>query len=324
VRSEEQPGVRDTHYVRGLRLQYDGVENEIPLEFVDIRQPGNLATLDLTDCEWGRLFGRYGTDCRILTARTGARKGGHILAVRPPAYRDRDWPIRLSFESQSIGKMERLIADWLDVNSVKWVKLTTLSRSAVSDGWEEFVCTATIPPVDDSVRDRSVVTAQLDLTPPVNILDIAVCANGERVYAVRERQPFTIRVTLEQHRPIPESSVNLTIVRLDGVYVFWQTSEWFEKKLVDFAGTAEVEFHFNENLFGAGDYEITVFVVNGWSWENVPPSEIFDRRLGTVHFKVYLENSMEFGLINVRVPVTHKLAPKPFNGLLSAMTETKT
>ena len=311
LRSEERPGVRDTHYVRALSIQSDHQDYPIPLEFADLRQQGRLATMDLSSCEWGRLFTKNGADCRLLTSRTGARKGGHILAQRPRTHRNQDWPIRLSFESQSIGRVEKLIVDWVDVQKVMWSNLVVESRERLSDGWERTVCSGTIAPVDEAARDLSMAKAQLDLTPPVSILDIGIFSKGERVNSVREREPFSLRVTIEQHKPIPESSVNLSIVRSDGVYAFWQASEWFEKKLVDFSGKAEVEFRFDENLFGSGDYAITVMVVNGWSFENVPPSEIFDRRLGTVQFRVHLENSMEVGLINRRVAVTHRLFPKP-------------
>ena len=51
-----------------------------------------------------------------------------------------DWPIRLTFESQSIGKVEKLIVDWVDVRKVQWSNLVVELRERLADGWERTVC----------------------------------------------------------------------------------------------------------------------------------------------------------------------------------------
>ncbi len=58
---------------------------------------------------------------------------------------------------------------------------------------------------------------------------------------------------------------------------------------------------------------MNLFVCNAWSWENIPPSEIFDRSMGAFRFSVQNADPVTFGLINVRVPVAIRFLP-PLTG----------
>jgi hypothetical protein len=133
--------------------------------------------------------------------------------------------------------------------------------------------------------------------------------DGQRAYSVAELQPFSIKVVLEHHDRVPGVSVNLNILRSDGAYVFYQPSGLDDRNISDFQGKSEVVFHFDPNPFGFGEYEVNVFAANGFSWDNIPPSEVFDRSIANLLFKVNLARPISFGLVNLLVPVTVQLTP---------------
>ena len=103
--------------------------------------------------------------------------------------------------------------------------------------------------------------------------------------------------------------MNLNVVRADGVYAFYQPSGLAAGNILDFLGDATIDFTFDPNPFGAGEYEVNVFVCNGWSWENVPPSDVYDRSIGSFRFGVGLRRPIPFGLINLSASVAVSLVP---------------
>ena len=117
--------------------------------------------------------------------------------------------------------------------------------------------------------------------------------------------PFSIAVRLKAHRLVPLADVWLKIVRSDGFYVFWQSSGQVGANLVNFTGTKVVSFNFDPNIFGAGDYEVSVDVANGFDeLRNWPASQVFDRRVNDLKFTVAREwKLMMFGPVNYRFPV---------------------
>jgi lipopolysaccharide transport system ATP-binding protein len=145
---------------------------------------------------------------------------------------------------------------------------------------------------------------------PVSIESVALEVDGQPRLSVDELQPFAIRVTLAHQEPLPEISVNLNIIRSDGVYVFYQPSGLNDNNIREFEGKSNVIFRFDPNPFGYGDYEVNVFATNGFSWNNIPPSEIIDRSVGNLLFKVNLARPISFGLVNLLVPVSVELHPK--------------
>jgi hypothetical protein len=147
------------------------------------------------------------------------------------------------------------------------------------------------------------------LLQPVQILDTALIVDDTPTNLVKEMQPFKLRVRLRQHELVPATSVNINISRSDGVYAFYQPSGLDGRNIENFIGDAVVDFDFQQNPLGAGDYEVNVFACNGWSWDNVPPSEIFDRSIGVFRFTVLQGNPIPFGIVNIRVPVSIHLEP---------------
>jgi hypothetical protein len=145
---------------------------------------------------------------------------------------------------------------------------------------------------------------------PVTIERVTLEVDGEPTLSVKELQPFDIRTSLIHHEAMPGVSVNINIIRSDGAYVFYQPSGLDGHNIVDFEGRSDVVFHFDPNPFGAGEYEINMFAVNAFSWDNIPPSEIFDRSIGKLVFRVHQARPIPFGLVNLVVPVSVHLDPE--------------
>ena len=122
-----------------------------------------------------------------------------------------------------------------------------------------------------------------------------------------ELQPFAIEVEFFAARRVPVVDVWLQFTRVDGVYVFWQSSgQWDEGNLRDLEGTAVVRFEFAPNLFGPGDYEVEAVAANGFDLDrNWPHSQVFDRRVGAMRFTVSRERQLVLmGPVNHRFPIT--------------------
>lgn len=318
IREANEPRVLHTHYIRGLKVVSQGSElSDVPIEHRDIRQTSVQAVLDLSGCEWSRLYSRGGTECRILSPRTGARKGGHILLKRPPELNAEVWHVVLEIEVAETESSHLLCADFLNLRDVTWDMMTVVDRSRSRDGWSILRLSADIPPCLPGTESKVIEKATQQLLQPVQILDTAIIVGGAPTNVIREMQPFKLRIRLRQHESVPATSVNINISRADGVYTFYQPSGLNGQNIENFIGDAVVEFDFQHNPLGAGEYEVNVFACNGWSWDNIPPSEIFDRSIGVFRFTILQGNPIPFGIVNMRVPVTIHLEP------LDAHAETK-
>ena len=65
-----------------------------------------------------------------------------------------------------------------------------------------------------------------------------------------------------------------------------------------------VRFKFDKNILGAGEYSVNTHISNGWDFpDNYPYSQVFARAVGTLAFNVTKESDLDFGVLNVRVPV---------------------
>jgi lipopolysaccharide transport system ATP-binding protein len=302
--------IHDTHCVRRISVASVGqAPLDVALDHVDIRLAETTAALELVGCEWGRAFTRNGISTRVLAPRTGSRKGGHFLVRRPIAYLRDNWPVEIVIETQPLNRTEMLALDALDVNDAVWTCLTASEPTQLSDGWERLVFDGVIAPVrGEAAVEAMIARVTEQIEPPVRILDVNFVVAGRLATTVREHEAFGLEVRIAATQPVAEVSVNLTISRSDGVYTFWQPSGWVEN-LRQFSGEAIIRFQFENNFFGAGDYEVSVTAVNGWSWDNIPPSDVYDRRLSCLRFSVVPEHAIKFGLINVRVPVEVTTVP---------------
>lgn len=108
------------------------------------------------------------------------------------------------------------------------------------------------------------------------------------------------------NQPTPRADVWIKLIRTDGFYVFWQSSGQVGKELLGEIGRHEVVFHVNPNLFGAGDYDVSVDIGDGFDLEhNWPHSQVFDRRVGALTFTVTRAHPLVMlGPVNFQFPVT--------------------
>src|SRR5262249_24432828 len=84
---------------------------------------------------------------------------------------------------------------------------------------------------------------------------------------------------------------------------WWSPSGYLARNIEHYTGKSITEFEFDPNPFGYGDYELNIYAVNGFSWDNCPASEIFDRSLGEQKLRVTLARPIQFGLLNLDVPI---------------------
>lgn len=303
IRAETTTSILDTHYVRSMSVAIgDTPSRDIPLELADINKGD--AALELFSCQWGRVFNKGADLCRLLQPRSGTRKGGHIL-LRVPAG-EAPVPIALAFETSSLSNNENLAVDVLDVSTGSWRELP-IQRIKLAGQWTKLVATGAVIPPDKRLASRAKIAAELTFQKPVEIEAVEVRSFDNQVASVDEFQPFSVRVSTKHNDRVPLTSVNLNIIRSDGIYAFYQPSGIDNNNIENHLGRSIVEFHFDPNPFGAGDYELNVFAVNGFDWDNIPPSEIFDKSIGAAKFRVNMKRPIEFGMINVAARVETRL-----------------
>lgn len=295
--------VADTHYVRRIDVDLNGTTGDVTLEFASVDDADVMGCLDLLNSEWARPHDRRGFPTRTLAPGSSLLRGGHVLLKPPNGWRG-PVPVRLTVESSSVSGLEALTAQRLDFEKGSWIDLEDAERTATDDGWERAVFEGTIspaPPSDGSLLERILDESR----PDAEILDAKLRVDGREALGVRERQPFEVAVRVRANRRVRRLDAILKIMRVDGFYIFWQTSGQVGIFAEDFEGETTFVFDFDPNLFGAGDYEITVDLGNGFDLdENFPHSEIYDRRVNALAFTVAREWSvLMFGPVNHRFPV---------------------
>ncbi len=193
----------------------------------------------------------------------------------------------------------------LDLEGAEWTDFEVVERDSLDDSWERAVFRGVLAP-----RDRPLTEAErakvLEATrPDVEIVDVFMRVGGEPALSVREREPFAIGVRVRGNRPVPRADAMLKIMRSDGAYVFFQSSAQVDVLAEQLLGEATFVFDFDPNLFGAGDYEVTVNIGNGLDPEhNFPHSEMYDLRVNALTFTVSREWPLVMlGSLNQRFPV---------------------
>ncbi len=310
-----------SHYLKRMTVCEAGrPERQVPLVAAPDDPPGE--GLDLGGSEWGRPYARRGVECRMLVPRPGSRPGGQVVLRRPPGRPESPWTFELEIEllpePDPASGTEPLDLELLDLGSGAWVACPEVTgetgRAAGATDPEEWTIRrfrVAVGPTSASDRERSLARARQAVRPPAEILDAGILVAGNEVASVPEGVPFDLRIRVRYHEPAPASSVNLNVSRADGVYAFFLPSGLQGAEVRDFAGDADVVFGFDPNPFGAGEYHLGIFVCNGWSWDNVPPSEILARSTGEYRFRVDMATPIAFGLVNLRVPVRLDLRPSP-------------
>jgi lipopolysaccharide transport system ATP-binding protein len=308
--------VADTHYVRRIALSVEGEEHDVPLGHASLDDDSTAGVLDLVRSEWGRPHERRGSLTRALGPSSRALRGGHVL-LRRPGFDAGAEAIVLSIESTSIGGGEPLKIQLADAESGRWLDLEFVERVGMGAGWERAVFRGAVAPVDSDRHDAMLKAIFNESRPEVEVLDARMIVGGEKVVRVRERVPFQFQVDIRANSSVELADVALKIVRSDGYYVFWQSSGLVGANLDRVVGEHRLIFEFDPNILGAGDYDLTVEVQNGFDVEhNFPYSRVYDRKVGILRFTVDREWSLVmFGQVNYRFPVrVEALAPSKTRG----------
>jgi lipopolysaccharide transport system ATP-binding protein len=300
----ESGRVTDTHYIRSITIERSGTTAELDLGFADIDDPEVRAALDLTRSEWARPHRRKAHDARALSPTSRPLRGGHILVPRPAPDAGPE-PIVVTFEATSISRTETLKVQAADAGQGAWSDLELVERGSAGGEWERAVYRGVLAPANEASHAALLEEIIAESKPDVEVIEARLVVEGVKSFRVRERQPFAIEVHLKAHRPVPVADVALKIMRTDGYYVFWQSSGQVGANIVDFEGERLVSFAFEPNLIGAGDYELTVEVQNGFDVEtNFPYSRVYDRKVALVKFVVEREwPLLMLGPVNHRFPV---------------------
>jgi ABC-type polysaccharide/polyol phosphate transport system ATPase subunit len=278
--------ITDTHYVRRMVLARGDSVYEIPLGYGDVDDPTTGGALDLTRSEWGRAHIRKGHSSRALAMSSRPLRGGHILVRRPPAGAAPE-AVRLTVEATSIAGTEPLKAQFASAETGAWQDMEAVETRDLGNSWKSYVFAGAIPSADETTHAVLLQNIIEESRPEVEIVSAELLVDDVPVSRVRERQPFVIRIHVRAQKRVDVADVSLKIMRADGYYVFWQSSGQVGENLEDFEGEKLVSFVFDPNLIGAGDYDLTVEVQNGFDVENnFPYSRVYDRRVGIMRFTV--------------------------------------
>jgi lipopolysaccharide transport system ATP-binding protein len=296
--------ITDTHYVRSVQIQTEDGAQEIPLGYGDMADDGTIAALDVSRSEWGRPHTRRGVETRTLQPSSHPLRGGHLL-LRRPREGEPERPFRLVVESTSLSTQEPLKAQVADPRVGEWVDLDLAERERLDRNWERAVFAGVLTPTDAERHAALLESIIEESRPDVEIVGARMLAEGKETTRVRERSPFAIEITIRANHEVPAADVALKLLKSDGTYVFWQSSGQGGGNLHDLIGVKLVTFLFDPNVIGAGEYELTVEVQNGFDIErNWPYSQVYDRRVGILRFTIEREWALlMLGPLNYRFPV---------------------
>ncbi len=297
----------DTHYVRRLVCTEFGSGVVISdLELIDsVDRDEQRLGLDLYNSEWGRGFQRHGSNCRVLSPRTGKFRGGHFAIQMPPEYGD-ETRVQIEVESQGLSGCEHLVAECLSYETGNWVQGHDVSEEPLEGGWRRIRTIIAYKAVDAARFALTRALLAQRALPQVEIVDVDLLSNGISTWVIAERVPFSVTVKVHANRPTELADASIKIMRSDGVYVFWQSSGMVGANLQNISGNRVLTFEFGANELGAGSYQISAYAANGWIFpENYPYSEVFDRKVSCLQFTVMPEvPALDFGILNMRVSVS--------------------
>ncbi|MBP2434202.1 ABC transporter ATP-binding protein [Bradyrhizobium elkanii] len=301
IRPKATLHLSQAHYVTNIKVGVDDQVLNVPLDIADIRQPDVPAALDTLSCEWGRMFERVGVLTRILTPKIGVRKGGYIWFKRT-ASEKQEVKVWCSFEHAPDGNAEDLVVDVLNVADGEWSTFSEIEVERLVGGWTRVAGELKVKVPTTVVQNDLLKRSLEEFQRPVEIADVNVVSRNGIGSSLREEDAFKIRVDLKYNEPIDSLNVSINIFRSDGVYVFYQAS-CFDRVVQGSDDVGSVEFSFDPNPFGAGEFEINTFVTNAFIPTQGPPTEIFDKHIGH-RLKIALSRPFDCGLVNTKVPVT--------------------
>jgi len=213
--------------------------------------------------------------------------------------------IEVEIQSSTTEEHEELTLELLDMETGSWRRFEPVGRTALVAGWSRALFSGTLPALrPEQIANTSAIIADR-AKADVEIIDTYVMVDGERTTLVKERRSFVVCVKV-LFRQAPEvADVGIKFSRGDGVYVFWQSSGLSGVNLYRPKGEKTVQFHFEPNQLGQGEYYLSVGVCNGWNYpQNYPYTQVFARALNATTFRIAPEmRDLDFGVLNCRVRV---------------------
>jgi lipopolysaccharide transport system ATP-binding protein len=307
LRPSESTGGSGVHYIREINVCWEaGSQKEtirVPLDATDNKVGAHL---DVMGCEWGRIYSRHGVVSRMLARRTGARKGGHLMITRPVDFASQPWPVLVEWTETSDISGSKLVLEFIDYEAAIWKPFEIKSREALDDGWIRCTASGLLLPVDNRTMEQALIIAKERRISPIEIIDVVIRTKNGQTNSVLEKEPFLIQVEAECLENAPSFSICLQINRSDGVYMFWQPSDFYGAENTSGAKHVSVNYYFDENYFSSGDYEISTTAITAPWHKDVMQSdiEIYDRKLSVARFSVVREfKNLMFGAINYRARV---------------------
>ena len=292
----------EIHYVSEIKVSWNlrgRIESiTLPLDSTDDPTGSHL---DAMGCEWGRLYTRHNVVSRMLLSRTGARKGGHFLIKKPLMAALEAWHINVGWTVTSQTGSE-LILEFIDLDSAAWKPLEVQSKIELENGWIRYMATGCILPVDEGKKQLAIEIANEKRMSPIKIIGIIISTKNGPTNSIRECEPFSIKINVECVEQAPAFNLSLILYRSDGMYMFWQPSDFNGPLDTTGSSFVEITFHFDENYFAAGDYVVTVNAMGSLNIKNEliqSEIEIFDRRISAASFTITRQfPSLQFGALN--------------------------
>lgn len=307
VPDNESSRFADTHNVRSINItNSDGEVVRVPLDLPEPTQ-GELmsAHLDVLASEWGRLVTKDGSDTRLLSSRTGRLAGGHIvmpLSLVPTDERCGS----LTIEFSSLGGKEGLAAQIFDFATAGWVNLKVARKSTIGRSWNRIEFAIAHLDLDPQTVERALRNIRLASLPAVQIDGVLITCDSILRNQVGHDEAFEIRVAATPNYDCGDLDIGIKLTRTDGVYVFWQSSGMAGLPVNSPQGKFTVSFRFPAGLLGQGDYDVSVYVSNGWDYpKNYPYSMVHDRKVNATRLTVRpLLPNVDLGILAAKLEVT--------------------
>jgi lipopolysaccharide transport system ATP-binding protein len=139
----------------------------------------------------------------------------------------------------------------------------------------------------------------------VEISQVEMHVGGTPARSVREHEGFEIVIDAVFNETVPVADVGIKISRMDGTYVYWQSSGMAGANIHNGRGRRRVTFQFHDNVFGAGEYFVNAYVADGWNFpENYPYSQVFHRKMHALSFRiVQASRDLDCGVVAKVFPV---------------------
>jgi lipopolysaccharide transport system ATP-binding protein len=303
----------ETHYLNEIAIEGLGaVPVRVPLEIVDPGSRDVAAWPELLTSEWGRLYERQGVQCRAVSRSFGRSPGAHFTVRRPSELSGTaSTPLQIVLRSMSETGAEDLVVEYLDVNDGRWRRLAVEQRSD-NGGWQQSVFAGKIgfPSSRQIVNIRQMIEERHQ--PPVELVEVFAESGGERTVVITEDAAFSVGVRLRFNQSLPMVDVGVKFTRVDGIYCFWMSSGMANGNLIRPEGERVVMFHFDENVFGAGAYNLTIQVSNGWQYpDNYPYGQVYLREVNAIKLMIKPRLAgLDMGIVNklARVSVDDPVA----------------